>query len=352
MLVLQHNCARTAAVVHAALEATLEAGAGIACLQEPPVGKNDISHPGFMLYWPEGPRKDTRVVTAVRRDIVDKIVIEARTDLANHPYFMVIDVIEEKRRTRVVNCYDNWLGAPYTYAGASQRTRRALTDINWNPIFTGRCLLLGDFNAHSPEWNALITTRENAETLERLITKHDLFINNDRDRPTRPYKTAVSRDGCRGGKVPSTSIIDLTITNQTLGPLASWEMEAENLTTSDHLVILASWESLETEGSPNEGTVTGWQIGALMADQEALELARHTWNRLTEAQPKLTDTCLPEDVEEEAERIEKSLTDVLQKYAKTIRLCARSKRWWGPPTKKARGLYSKARKAYQAGEIR
>ena len=56
MLVLQHNCARTSNVVHTALEAALEAGAAIACLQEPPVGgKGEISHPGFLFYWPEGP---------------------------------------------------------------------------------------------------------------------------------------------------------------------------------------------------------------------------------------------------------------------------------------------------------
>ena len=134
MLVLQHNCARTGAVVHTALEAALEAGAEIACLQEPPVGKLDISHPGFLFYWPEGPREHARVVTAVRRDIVVNVVIEARTDLVNHPYFIAVDIVERGRRTRVVNCYDSWLGASHTYTGVSQRNRRALTDVNWDPI--------------------------------------------------------------------------------------------------------------------------------------------------------------------------------------------------------------------------
>jgi hypothetical protein len=131
MLLMQHNCARSGPVVHTALEAALKAGAGIACLQEPPVlGKHEISHPGFLFYWPEGPRKDARVVTAIRRDLVRELVVEARTDLANHPYFIVVDVLEQGRRTRVVNCYDNWIGAGSTYVGTSQLTRRALTDIN------------------------------------------------------------------------------------------------------------------------------------------------------------------------------------------------------------------------------
>ncbi len=121
MILLQHNCARTGAVVHTALEAALEAGAEIACLQEPPVGKHDIGHPGFMFFWPEGPREHARVVTAVRRDIVNKVVIEARTDLIDHPYFIAVDVVECGRRTRVVNCYDSWLGPSHTYVGAVRR---------------------------------------------------------------------------------------------------------------------------------------------------------------------------------------------------------------------------------------
>ena len=137
MLVLQHNCPRAGPIVHAALEAALEAQAGIACLQEPPVGGRDFSHPGFVLYWPECPREHARVVTAVRRDLVDKVVIEARTDLADHPYFVVLDVVERGRRTRVVNCYDSQLGPAFTYTGTSRRTRRALEDVNWGPIFRG-----------------------------------------------------------------------------------------------------------------------------------------------------------------------------------------------------------------------
>jgi hypothetical protein len=174
------------------LEAALEAGAEIACLQEPLVGKHDISYPGFLFYWLEGPREHARVVTAVRRDIVVNMVIEARTDLINHPYFIAVDIVERGRRTRVVNCYDSWLGASHTYVGASRRNRRAFIDINWDPILRGRCLILRDFNAHSPLWNALNSIRKDAETLERLIDRYGLFINNELDVPTRPYKTRVS----------------------------------------------------------------------------------------------------------------------------------------------------------------
>ena len=305
-----------------ALEAALEAGAGIACLQEPLAGKGEISHPGFLFYWPEGPREHARVVTAVRKDIVGRVAIEARTDLINHPYFIVVDVVERERRTRVVNCYDNMLGPSYTYVGAIRRNRRALTDVDWGPILRGRCLILGDFNAHSPTWNALSLQKKDAEPLERLIDRYNLFVNNDLDRPMRPYKTSVSRDGIRGGKEPSTSIIDLTISNPALGPLVSWEIEEGGLTTSDHPVIWASWDSLEAGNGPHKAVTTGWHIGPLMEDMEALQAVESAWEELSRNQPSLTDNCSPGDVENEAEWLEGSLTKVLDAYVKPIRLCA------------------------------
>ena len=51
------------------------------------------------------------------------------------------------------------------------------------------------------------------ESLERLIDRYDLFINNNLDKSTRPYKTSVSRDNARGEKVSSTLIINLIISN-------------------------------------------------------------------------------------------------------------------------------------------
>jgi hypothetical protein len=109
MLVIQHNCRKAYAVTIAALELGLELGAGLVCLQEPYV-EGTFSHTGFLLYWPEGERRDCRVATAVRRGQGPNLRTEARLDLARHPYLLVLDVTEGPRLTRVVNCYDNWLG--------------------------------------------------------------------------------------------------------------------------------------------------------------------------------------------------------------------------------------------------
>ena len=158
MLVLQHNCQWTYAVTIAALELGLQLGVSLACIQEPYI-KRDFSHPGYLFYWPEWARKDCRVMIAVRRDLLDQLVIEAQMDLINHPYILTIDVWElgrtqeRVRRTRVINCYDNWLGANHLWQGENTQRRRAIEDANWEQLIIGRCLLLGDFNAHSHLWN-------------------------------------------------------------------------------------------------------------------------------------------------------------------------------------------------------
>ncbi len=56
----------------------------------------------------------------VRRDFVDKIVIEHTTDLVNHLYFMLLKIwdldLSKKlgRKTRVLHVYDNRVGQGYT----------------------------------------------------------------------------------------------------------------------------------------------------------------------------------------------------------------------------------------------
>ena len=276
MRVLQHNCNRRYAYVQAALQACLEAGAGIACLQEP--GDMEVSHPGFLFYRPSGPYKTCRVVTAVRRDLVDRIVVEARTDLVDHPYCLVVDIREQGRCTRVVNCYDAWLGQHYTYAGASQATRRALEEVNWDRIIEGRCLILGDFNAHSPLWNPWAGTRNTAaRLLHRLIETHGILINNDPGVLTRlapaaePALPAGDPGSSRRSNRPGGSIIDLTLSSQALGPLPIWTVDEERATGLDHQVIITGWDSLEDPLSEGPAIkTTGWRINKLTTNKKEL----------------------------------------------------------------------------------
>ncbi|ODM20319.1 hypothetical protein SI65_03372 [Aspergillus cristatus] len=175
----------------------------------------EFRHGGYQIYWPEaGSLRDRRVAVAIQWDLVNKVIVEARTDLLDHPYFMAMDVWELNRaqekaqRTQIINCYDNWLGRGHCWHRESERQRRALEDVQWDQVIEGRCLLVGDFNAHSPLWNPLARARVNAGPLEDLIDKAGLYINNELGVSTRLKRT------------PGISIIDLALTTLRVTPLS------------------------------------------------------------------------------------------------------------------------------------
>lgn len=193
VLVIQQNCGRGYESTIAALETSLSIGAGIVCLQEPFIGSRSISHGAFNFYWPGGLRNEVRVLTAIKKELVNKIIVDNRTDLVDHPYFLTLDIRDvdsrtnkPARRTRVVNAYDNRVGQGCTWEENTPQTRRALEDIVWDRVIRERVLLVGDMNAHSPIWNSHCQRRKNAKPLEDLIEKFGLLVNNEPGRTTRP----------------------------------------------------------------------------------------------------------------------------------------------------------------------
>lgn len=219
MQILQHNCRKTYAIMIATLEAGLELGVGLVCLQEPYVGR-EFRHVGYQIYWPEaGAQGNRRMAVAIRRDLFNQAVVEARTDLIDHPYIMAVDIWErgrakeKKRRTRVINCYDNWVGPGLCWQGNIEERRRAIEDVRWDSVLEGRCLLLGDFKVHSPLWNPQASGRTNAGPMESLIESENLYVNNTLGIPTRPKTT------------PGMSIIDLSLTTVDMGPLLAWMVD-------------------------------------------------------------------------------------------------------------------------------
>ena len=178
-------------------------------------------------------KNEKRVLIAIKKDLLTRIITESRSDLVNHPYYMALDVWElhpkskkKMRKTRLINCYDNKIGPNTTYLGELDSNRRAIEDVNWNLLIQGRTILLGDFNAHSPIWNPLISTRIEAGPLEEIVEKYDLILNNEPGVITRPNARK------------NQSIIDLTFTSTAIGLLNSWTIEEEYSTPSDHELIV------------------------------------------------------------------------------------------------------------------
>ena len=70
-----------------------------------------------------------------------QVIIEARTDLINHPYALVLDIWDiqpvtktKKRQTRLINVYDNRIGLETYYKDDAERIWRAIEDIQWQPL--------------------------------------------------------------------------------------------------------------------------------------------------------------------------------------------------------------------------
>lgn len=53
-------------------------------------------HSGFNLYWSSGTdnKKDMEVSIAVRKDIINWILINDQSDLVSHPYCLALDIKE------------------------------------------------------------------------------------------------------------------------------------------------------------------------------------------------------------------------------------------------------------------
>ena len=103
-------------------------------------------HSGFNLYWPSGTnnRKDMQVLTAVRKDILHKIIVENRTNLVSYSYYIVLDIRElnpvseeYSRKTRVVNFLDNKIGNGCVCQGSSLTIRQAIQEISWRQVIQG-----------------------------------------------------------------------------------------------------------------------------------------------------------------------------------------------------------------------
>ena len=70
---------------------------------------------------------------------------------------------------RVVNIYDNQVGKGCIWDGGIHCTRKALEDVNWEPIIQRKVLVAGNVNAYSPVWNPHCHERQNTSILEGFM---------------------------------------------------------------------------------------------------------------------------------------------------------------------------------------
>lgn len=92
MLLVQHNCGQRYESLMMALEMALSVETSIVIIQKLFIGNQEISHSKFNFFWPQSERKNIRVMMAVRKNVADKIIVDHRTNIINHPYFLLIEI--------------------------------------------------------------------------------------------------------------------------------------------------------------------------------------------------------------------------------------------------------------------
>lgn len=137
----------------------------------------------------------------------------------------------------------------------------------------GRAILLGDFNANSPEWNLHCGERRDATGLETLIERHELILNNELGKTT----------GLTHQKTKS--IIDLMFNTHRIGVLDSWIIDQELSPLSDHEVIVCELanlnETIEVMRTSQE--VIGWSVNVL--SDETRKEACKDWHQAAAGRP-------------------------------------------------------------------
>lgn len=125
--------------------------------------------------------------------------------------------------------------------------------------------------------------------IDRLINDYDLSINNDISISTWPKST------------PGLYIIDLTWMTAEIGYAASWIIDPEYYTLSDHEPIVLDLENLDqiigTQGVSKY--VTRWGISSMTTNR--IKGAERHWMDLSNRHDLLTEICTIEDLVKKAE---------------------------------------------------
>ncbi len=124
-----------------------------------------------------------------------------------------------------------------------------------------------------------------------------------------------------------------------------WEIPEKYPALSDHELIFLRWEDVDLNLSQTDkGGAIGWDIKGLVEDKNELSKARETWVSQSSKWPILDKTCNRAILDLEIEWIEDTLTDLLKKYSKVMRVTFYSKRWWNEEVAQACKLWAKEKK--------
>lgn len=85
------------------------------CIQKSYLGEDILAYPVFVIEWRiVGKRREQGVMIGIAVRTEERLIVDPQKDIIDHPYIMSLDMWElygkerkKKRRTRIVNNYDN-----------------------------------------------------------------------------------------------------------------------------------------------------------------------------------------------------------------------------------------------------
>jgi len=185
-----------------------------------------------------------------------------------------------------------------------------------------------------------VPTKTRCELLENLMDEYDLIDVMDGEE-THTY----TRNGETSG-----SLIDFFITKALMANRS--ETSTDLATTSDHAVVCAQLRCNEGEGANVSRKITGWDIDGLKSkeEEENYKKAQKEWKDKSSKRPVLNEKSSEDELQMEAEWIQRNFVNHLDRCCKKIKVCARSKRWWTAEIVENRKILGSIKRARKKGE--
>jgi len=327
---LMHNRGRGYDVTMMTLEQGIVWGADVVMMQEQYVEREgyNISHPGYRLV------RGGRTMTAMRRDTQLEFSEVYKGEDGD---IQVFDIeYPSGRKMRLVNVYD-----PLRQEEGVRSQGRPAQTARWSEIMEQEKILLGgDWNAHSDRWDPQCPPKRDANFLEKHMDEYDLIDVTDREETH-----SNTRNGDTSG-----SLIDFFIVKASMADRL--ETPTDLATTSDHAVVCAQSRWDEGEGAKVSRKITGWDIDGLKSKEkeENYKKAQKEWKDKSSKRPVLDENSGGDDLQKEAEWIQRNFVNHLNRCCKKIKVCTRSKRWWTVEIAENRKILGSIKRARKKGE--
>jgi len=148
----------------------------------------------------------------------------------------------------------------------------------------------------------------------------------------------------------SGSLIDFLINKTSIADRL--ETSTGLTTTSDHAVVCAQLRWDAREGVEVSRKVTGWDIDGLKSkeEEENYKKAQKEWKDNSSKRPVLDEKSSEEDLQKEAEWIQRNFVNHLNRCCNKIKVCVISKRWWTAEIAENRKILGWIKRARKKGE--